>query len=140
MTKIIEFLAVVFAAVAGWVSSTPEVVKILLIVMFFDIVAGSIKAATIDKKLSSSVAWSGAGKKAMTLIIVGLTFAVSGMIAGEALSHSIGQTIAAFFVYAETVSVLQNAAMVGIPIPDFLKNALDTINPDKSRNQSGTAG
>lgn len=133
MDSLLKFITMTGAAIGAWFSNTPEVVKILLLVMMLDIIAGSIKAALIDKNLSASVAWSGVFKKAMTLIVVAVTFIVGGLIVGDSLSLSIGQSITAFFIYAEVVSVLQNAALVGIPIPDFLKNALDSINPDKSR-------
>jgi toxin secretion/phage lysis holin len=139
MNKIIEFLAVVMAAVAGWFSNMPDVIRVLLLVMMFDIFAGAALAIA-KKNLSSSVAWSGVGKKAVTLVVVALTYTVSNMIVGVDLAAPIGQAVAGFYIYVEVVSVLQNAAQVGIPIPDFLKNALDTINPDKNRNQSGAVG
>lgn len=131
MDQILKFFAMVTAAVLGWFSNMPDVIRVLLLVMAFDILAGA-SVAVIKRKLSAPIAWSGVGKKAVTLIVVGLTYTVSDMIVGADLAAPIGQAIAGFYIYVEVVSVLQNAANVGIPIPDFLKNALDSINPDKS--------
>lgn len=131
MDQIVKFFVVLGATVAGWFSNMPDVIRVLLLVMGFDILAGAALAIA-SKKLSSSVAWSGVGKKAVTLIVVALTYTVSNMIVGVDLAAPIGQAVAAFYIYVEVVSVLQNAALVGVPIPDFLKNALDTLNPDKT--------
>lgn len=129
--KVFEFFGIAVAAILGWFSNMPDVVRVLLMVMAFDILAGA--ALSIAKrKLSAGVAWSGVGKKAVTLIIVALTYTVSNMIVGADLAAPVGQAVAGFYIYVEVVSVLQNASLIGIPIPDFLKNALDSINPDKS--------
>ncbi len=131
MQEFFKFVSVTLAAVLGWFANMPDVIRVLLLVMAFDILAGGALAIT-SRKLSASVAWSGVGKKAVTLIVVALTYVVSSMIVGVDLGGPIGQAVAGFYIYVEVVSVLQNAAMVGIPIPDFLKKALDSINPDKT--------
>lgn len=132
MEQILKFLAMCAAAIVGWFSNMPDVIRVLLLVMAFDILAGAALAVS-KRKLSSGVAWSGVGKKAVTLIVVALTYTVSNMIVGVDLAAPIGQAVAGFYIYVEVISILQNAAMVGIPIPDFLKNALDSINPDKTQ-------
>ena len=131
MDQIVKFFAVIGAAVIGWFSNMPDIIRVLLLVMAFDILAGAA-LAIVNRKLSASVAWSGVGKKAVTLIVVALTYTVSNMIVGVDLAAPIGQAVAGFYIYVEVVSVLQNAAQVGIPIPNFLKKALDSINPDKA--------
>lgn len=137
MQEITKFVLMVGAAVAGWFSNMPDVIRVLLLLMAFDIFAGAIKAVMVDKNLSAAIAWSGVGKKAVTLIVIALTYSVSNMIVGVDLSAPIGQAVSGFYIYVEVVSVLQNAAAIGIPIPEFLKKALDTLNPDKAMPPAG---
>lgn len=132
MDQIAKFFLMIGAAVAGWFSNMPDVIRILLLLMAFDIFAGAIKAVMVDKNLSASIAWSGVGKKAVTMVVIALTYTVSNMIVGVDLAAPIGQAVTGFYIYVEVVSVLQNAAAIGIPIPDFLKKALDSLNPDKA--------
>jgi toxin secretion/phage lysis holin len=131
MDQIVKFFFTIGAAIAGWFSNMPDVIRALLLVMAFDILAGAA-VAIVKRELSPSAAWSGVGKKAVTLIVVSLTYVVSNMIAGVDLAAPIGQAVAGFYIYVEVVSVLQNAAVAGVPIPDFLKKALDSLNPDKA--------
>lgn len=129
MSNVLKWIGAVVAVAMGWFSDMPSVVRVLLLVMAFDILAG-VSQAVITKTLSSKTAFNGIAKKAVILIIVALTYTIAAQIAGVDASAPIGQTVAGFYIFVEVVSILEKADSIGVPIPDFLRNALNNMNPD----------
>lgn len=84
----------------------------LLIMMILDIVLGLIRAGQ-DKKLSSDISGRGMRRKSVMLILV-LVGAVLGRAAG---ASGVGEAIAAFFMVSELLSIVENAGLLGVPIP-----------------------
>lgn len=129
MSQLMKWIGAAAALAFGWFSDMPSVVRILLIVMAFDILAG-VSESIVKKTLSSAIAFNGVAKKAVILIIVALTYTVTSQIAGVDASAPIGQTVAGFYIFVEIVSILEKADNIGVPIPDFLRKALNNLNPD----------
>jgi toxin secretion/phage lysis holin len=133
MDKIIVAVLRYSAYVAGIASGAwlgfPVALRVLLIVMLLDIVTGVVRAFLM-KDLSVAVAFSGVGRKVITLIVIALVYGVAGM-----LDPSVGEpllvAVIGYYCYVEVLSVITNAAAAGVPIPDFLKNALAGLSPDK---------
>lgn len=103
-------MGIVDSLIAWW--STHLMLGSLLIMMILDIVLGLIRAGQ-DKKLSSDISGRGMRRKAVMLILV-LVGAVLGRAAG---TGGIGEVIAASFMVSEVLSILENAALLGVPIP-----------------------
>lgn len=127
---------VVAATIAFWLKLEP-LMQLLIILIAFDIMTGLIRS-TVQKKLSSDVSWRGMGKKAIMLIVVAAAqFAgdLGGIQMGENLS--LGSLTAGFYAVGEFLSMLENGAAIGMPVPKFLKDALQTISPEKFDEGSG---
>lgn len=93
--------------------------KTLLFFMAADIVTGLV-AAFHEKKLSSAIGFKGVGKKTLILLLVGLAHVMDESIGGSALRGA----VLGFYISNEGLSVLENAARLGLPVPRKLKNAL----------------
>lgn len=127
ISNIINLVGGFFIAV--WMG-LDSIMQLLIILMVLDILSGLIVAFT-KKEISSQISWVGISKKAIIIIIVaGAQFAgdVANLQIGEI---SLGAMVAGFYAANEFISILENAAAVGIPIPKFLKDALQKLNPEK---------
>lgn len=132
INSVFKWVAAVAAIVFGWAGDMPSVIRILLICMALDIFAG-IAQAVIKKTLDSHIAFNGMAKKAVTLIVVALSYTIAAQIAGVDASAPIGQAVAGFYIAVEVISILEKADSIGIPIPDFLRAALNNLKNSERR-------
>lgn len=129
MNKVLTYAGYALAAVAAFWITVPETVHYLVFAMGLDIVTGFLCAIT-NGSISSKVAWNGVSKKVATLILIALVY-VGGNIMAIGFAPQLVAAVTGFYIYTELVSILENATLLGVPIPDFLKNALLELNPDK---------
>ena len=93
----------------------------LLCFMAADYVTGVMLAIT-RKRLSSEVGFKGLAKKAVILLVIVLAVCLDRLIGGEAWTF---RTLTAWFYLAnEGISLLENAAALGVPVPQKLKDVL----------------
>lgn len=115
------------AAFAGW-SWTP-MHTILVIFMITDYLSGVLVAClglspkSETGKLSSKAGFVGLAKKA---------FIVTFVLLGAALDTALGSTviqsmIICMYIANEGLSIIENASLLGVPIPKALKDALEIM-------------
>lgn len=103
--------------VALW-ASIGVAMQILLLLMALDLASG-IVAAWLGKRLDSNTGWRGVGRKVLTLGVVTMA-AVIEPVARVPLA----EWVAGFYAVIEAISVLENTAVAGVPIPRVLREAL----------------
>lgn len=82
--------------------------------------------AVADKKLSSAVGFKGICRKVLIFLLVGIANIIDVQVIG---TGSVIRTAVIFFYLSnEGVSILENAAHLGLPIPEALKAALEQIH------------
>ena len=82
--------------------------------------------AIVDKKLSSEVGFRGIFKKVLIFILVGIANILDQNIIG---TGSVLRTAAIFFYISnEGVSLIENAAHLGLPVPGAIKNVLEQLH------------
>lgn len=92
----------------------------LLIFMVLDYITGLI-CGFYNKKLNTKRAYKGLRKKMLIWIIIGCATLLSYIIKEVALRN----VIIMFYVATEFLSIIENAAQMGVPIPEKLKQALE---------------
>lgn len=95
----------------------------LIVAIILDYVSGIIKAY-VNKDLSSKIGFKGLLKKVGILVIVMLAVLVD-RITGE--TGAIRTLVIYYFVANEGLSILENLAIAGVPIPESIKNALKIL-------------
>ena len=114
-----SFIAALFG---GWDSALAT----LLIFMGVDYVTG-LMVATAGKspkgKLSSKVGWKGLAKKCVILLLVPVAARLD-VVLGTSYVRA-GVCIA--FLCNEVISILENAGLMGVPLPAALKNAVELL-------------
>ena len=94
---------------------------VLVCFMVADYISGVLLAIT-RRELSSSVGFKGLAKKAVMLVVIALAVQLDRLIND---GDGIFRTLCAYFYIAnEGISILENAAGLGIPVPAKLKKVL----------------
>ena len=121
-------IAAVGGWVAHWLGGLDQLLTALIMLVVLDYASGLI-AAWHNKELSSRVGFQGIAKKIMTLAVVALAYTVQD-VAGIPLR----EITITFFIVNEALSILENAAETGLPIPEKLKAVLTQLKGDSKNN------
>ena len=117
------------AAIGGYlgyfVGGVDGLMTALLIFMVLDYITG-LMCAIADKKLSSAVGFRGICKKVLILMLVGVAHIVDLHVVGT--GDALRSAVVCFYLSNESVSMLENAAHLGLPIPEKLKSVLAQLH------------
>ena len=94
----------------------------LVLLTVADYVTG-VASAAVSKTLSSSAGLRGVFKKALMFLLVGVAHTLDAYVLGGA-NAPVRNAVLFFFISNEGISILENAASAGLPIPPKLKNLL----------------
>lgn len=103
----------------------------LLAFVVIDYITG-IMCAVVDKKLSSEVGFKGIFKKVLIFALVGVGHILDTRIIGA--GSMLRTAVIFFYLSNEGVSLLENAAYLGLPIPQNLKSVLEQLH-DRSEKE-----
>lgn len=113
-------------ALGGWDTAIITLCSFMVI----DYVTGFVVAGVFHKSkksesggLKSHEGWKGLCKKVMTLLLV----VVANLLDKQIGANYTRDAVCIFFIVNEAVSILENAALMGLPIPKWLTNALDVL-------------
>ena len=126
------------AMIGGWLGyllgGLDGLMIALIIFMVLDYITG-LMCAVIDKKLSSAVGFRGVCKKVLILMLVGVANVVDVHVVGT--GSALRGAVIAFYLSNEGLSLLENAAHIGLPIPDRMKDVLAQLHgrEDKSDDE-----
>ena len=135
MNTVVKISAAAAGAVISFFTGLPVIMWVLIGVMTLDYVTGLITGAmgvsnkTDGGRLSSRAAFMGLMRKVMVLLVVLLAVLLDLAVqtgAGVSFSAVTGATCM-WFIASEGVSSLENAALMGLPIPEVLTRALETM-------------
>lgn len=131
MKELLNIMHMALAAVGGWLGyflgGCDGLIYALVIFVAADYITGVMYAA-VNRRLSSEIGFKGICKKVLIFILVGIANILDEYIIGNG---SILRTAAIFFYLSnEGISVLENAAKLGLPVPEKLKTALHQLNDD----------
>lgn len=120
---------VVFSAVGGWLGwflgGCDGLLYALLAFVVIDYITG-VMCAIVDKRLSSAVGFKGIFKKVLIFALVGIGHILDTHVIG---AGAVLRTAVIFFYMSnEGVSLLENAAHLGLPIPKKLKAVLEQLH------------
>ncbi len=122
-------IQLIFAAVGGWLGyflgGCDGLLYALIAFVIIDYITG-VMCAVIDKRLSSEVGFKGIFKKVLIFLLVGVANILDVQVIG---TGSVLRTAVIFFYISnEGVSLLENAAHLGLPIPQKVKTVLEQLH------------
>ena len=114
------------ALLGGW----DLAIQTLLIFMGIDYITGLMIAGIFHKSpktkngsLSSLIGWKGLCRKGMVLLIVSVAVRLDMLVGTD----FIRDTVVIAYCTNEAISIIENAGIIGIPIPKPILNAIDTL-------------
>ena len=113
-------LATVGGGIAFWLGGLDQLLSALIAAMVLDYLTGILRAIH-RKALSSEIGFKGIAKKALTLVVVALSFIIESL---TAHALPLREIVIMFFIANEGISILENAAGTGLPIPARLREVL----------------
>ena len=103
--------------VGGW----DKLIEALLVAMVIDYISGMLAAyLNPEKKLSSQRGMRGIVKKVMIMLVVAI---------------AVQSLVVWFFLGNEGLSIIENAANAGLPIPEKLKASLEQLTKEKQEGK-----
>ena len=140
MKEFWNMIQLVITAMGGWLGyflgGCDGLLIALVLFAVVDYLTG-IMCAVADQKLSSQVGFKGICRK--VLIFCWLALPTSLMCRSIGTGSVIRTAVIFFYLSNEGVSILENAAHLGLPIPETLKAALAQIH-DRASDTDGKEG
>lgn len=127
----IKYLAGGIGAVAGaFLGGIDALIITLIAFVAVDYTTGVI-CAYIEKKVDSAVGAKGIAKKVLIFLLVGLSSLLDvNVLGGEAVIRT---AVIFFYITNEGISILENTARLGLPVPEKLREALTQLNDNKEK-------
>ena len=135
MNSMYRALAAACGAAMSFITGMSPLLLVLLGAMTLDYVTGMMCGAlgvspkTEGGGLSSGAAFRGLMRKCVILLVVALAALIDYAVAsgaGVTFSATAG-AVCLWFIASEGVSVLENGAAMGVPVPEVLKRALEIM-------------
>lgn len=114
------------AAFGGWSAALTT----LIIFMAIDYLSGLILAGVFHRSsktesgaLESKASWKGLCRKGLTLLIVVVASRLDVMLG----TTFVKDAVCIAYICNEALSILENAGLMGVPIPKAVKNAIEIL-------------
>lgn len=129
MRSIWTGIQIAFSAIGGFIGwllgGFDGFLYALIAFAVIDYITG-VMCAISDKKLSSKVGFKGICRKVLIFVLVGIGNLVDVYALGEA--GVLRTAVIFFYLSNEGISLLENSAHLGLPIPQKLKSVLEQLH------------
>ncbi|NFL36774.1 phage holin family protein [Clostridium botulinum] len=132
MKSIIETIQMIFAAIGGYIGyflgGVDGFMYALIVFVVIDYLTG-LMVAVLEKKLSSEVGFRGIFKKVLIFVFVG----IGNIVDVHLLKNGSAIRTATIFFYVsnEGISIIENSAKIGLPVPKKLQDILAQLNKEE---------
>lgn len=134
-------ISVVGAFIVGIIGGYDAIFSMLLVLVFADVITGFIHAC-YNKEISSKVLRRGLVNKVLYILLIWI-----GVLADRVLYEMTGSyitiaektflirdAIVIYLILEELISVLENAANIGLPVPAWLRSILQQVDDVANAN------
>ena len=129
--KIITGIGAISGFVTTLLGGWDAALATLLLFMLMDWVTGGILLPAVFKKspkskngaLESRAGWKGLCRKGMMLLIVLVAVRLDLLMGTDYLRDA----VCIAFIANEALSIVENAGLMGVPLPEMLRNAIDIL-------------
>ena len=132
MKNFIEAAQYAFAALGGAVGAVmggfDGFLYALIVFVVVDYLTG-VMVAVLDKKLSSEVGFHGIFKKVFIFALVAVGHILDSYVIQN--GSVIRTAVIFFYLSNEGISILENASVLGLPVPQKLKDVLEQLKDGK---------
>ena len=138
MKELWNTVQIAFAAIGGWlgyfIGGFDGLLYALIAFMVVDYITG-VMCAIVDKTLSSAVGFKGICRKVLILALVGIAHILDANVIGD--GSVLRTAVIFFYISNEGVSLLENAAHLGLPVPEKMKEILAQLHGRADKTDEG---
>lgn len=140
MKHIAKTLMGAMTAVAAWLTARlggmDRALEMMFLLMALDVATGVMAAAVGLKgqRLLSRRMFEGITRKLMMVALVMLAHALDTMLGADGVSRA---AVIGFYAANEGLSIVENAALLGVPFPKAVRGALEKLRPGSEREPDG---
>lgn len=135
MKNLINILQTIFATAGGYIGwflgGVDGFMYALISFVVIDYLTG-LMVAVLERKLSSEVGFRGLFKKVLIFAFVGIGNIIDLYVIQN--GSAIRTAVIFFYVSNEGISIIENSAKIGLPIPQKLKDILKQLNKEEGKN------
>ena len=137
MKEFWNIIQVIIAGIGGWLGwflgESDGLLYTLIAFVAVDYIAG-VMCAVADKKLSSQVGFKGICRKVLIFALVGIGHILDTQVIG---AGSVLRTAVIFFYLSnEGVSLIENTAHLGLPVPEKIKEVLSQLHDKEHQKKN----
>lgn len=130
-------IQLIFAGIGGWLGyflgGCDGLLYALIAFVVIDYITG-VMCAIANQTLSSEVGFKGICRKVLIFLLVGIANILDIHVIG---SGSVLRTAVIFFYISnEGVSLLENAAHLGLPVPEKIKTVLEQLHDRSTKEEN----
>lgn len=125
------------SALSYFIGGVDTMFTVLCAFLLIDYISGIIVAVVFKNstktetgKLNSSVSFKGLCKKVFVLVLVGVAHSLDIALG----TNFIRGGVVVAFISNETISIIENAGLMGVPIPAVLRKAIDILQEREEEN------
>lgn len=127
----------VASAFGGWDAAMITLISVMVVDYLTGILVAGVfhnSPKTENGTLESKAGWKGLCRKGVTLLIV-LVAARLDIILGTGF---IRDAVVIGYIANETISIIENAGLMGVPIPEAIKKAIEVLQQKGSEDNGGS--
>lgn len=132
MKDIFNLIKAMFTAIGGYLGyvlgGRDGFLYALVAFVVIDYLTG-VMVSVINKKLSSDIGFKGIFKKVMIFLMVAIGHTIDAHLIGN--GAAIRTAVIFFYISNEGISILENSANLGLPVPEKLKDILVQLKEGK---------
>ena len=139
-TAILSGIGIAGSAIANLLGGWDTALQTIIIFMAIDYLTGLIVAGVFKKSqktetggLESRVGWKGLCRKGMTLLIILVATQLDRMAGTDVIRNA----VIIGYIANEALSIIENAGLMGLPVPKFLQNAIDILKKKSEGESNG---
>ena len=123
--KEIQYVLTAFGGIIGWyLGGVDGFMYALIAFVVIDYITG-LMVAVVERKISSEVGFRGIFKKVLIFIMVGIGNIIDIQLIGN--GSAIRTAVIFFYISNEGISIVENTAKIGLPVPEKLLNVLEQL-------------
>jgi len=123
--SVIKAIAIAIGGYLAWFFGGVDGVFIALCVFaVVDYITGVI-AAIVEKKVDSKIGFKGIARKVLMFLIVGASAVLDRYVLGG--DSPVREIVIVFYIANEGISIIENSARLGLPIPKKLIDVLQQL-------------
>jgi toxin secretion/phage lysis holin len=137
MKEIWTYIQIAITAIGGWLGwflgGLDGFLYALVAFVVLDYITG-VMLALLEKRLSSDIGARGIFKKVMIFCLVGVAHIIDSNIIGE--GSVIRTAVICFYLSNEGISIIENAARMGLPVPEKLRDILAQLKDGGDKDET----